>query len=244
MNYSNFYGWGDGDVCVDANGSIYTISEDDWSLIRYDPAEDAFVRFGSGYLNHPSGLAIAPSTAGSGSTTGWSLYVSEWDFLWEKPSVQPPASVLVDASLGISVGRSLAGAPNPTYGKPRVLVPGPRGAGGLIGTAAGWVLAFDPASGEVRPVAGPDEGLRGDIVVLSAAPDGRRMLVLNRDGELFALTRGRARTIPIDPDDAERLVERGLACPARTLSVRDPLTGQEDWFALDGWVVWHVQDQR
>src|SRR5262245_3685179 len=244
MNYSNYYGWGDGDICVDANGSIYTISEDDWSLIRYDPAEDAFVRIGSGYLNHPSGLVIAPSTASSGSTTGWSLYASEFDFLWEKPSVPPPASVLVDASLGITAGRSLAGAPNPAYGKPRVVVPGPRGAGGLIGTAEGWVLAFDPASGEVRPVAGPDEGLRGDIVALSAAPDGRRTLVLNRDGELFALTGGRARMVPLDPELVEQLVAHSLACPARTISIRDPLTGAEDWFALDGWVVWRVRDGR
>jgi hypothetical protein len=242
INYSNFYGWGDGDICVDADGSIYTISEDDWSLIRYDPAEDAFVRFGSGYLNHPSGLAIAPSTAGSGSTTGWSLYVSEWDSLWEKPSVQGPASVLVDASLGLAAGRSVAGTVHPRYGKPRVLVPAASGAGGLIGTAEGWVLAFDPGSGQLVPLAGPDEGLRGDLVALAPAPDGRT-LALNRDGELFVLGARRAREVAVAPELAGELVERHLAAPARTLSVRRR-AGERDWFALDGWVVWRVGDAR
>jgi len=248
INYSNFYGWGDGDICVDADGSIYTISEDDWSLIRYDQDEDAFVRFGSGYLNHPSGLAIAPSTANSGSTTGWSLYVSEFDFLWQKPSVPPPASVLVDSSLGIAAGRSLAGAPHPKYGKPRVLVPAPRrpgqgGTGGLIGTAAGWVLAFEPESGAVRPLLGPEEGLRGDLVALAVSASGRRMLALNREGELFVIASGRARLVPVDPELAAELVAEHVAAPQRTLRWRDA-SGAEEWFALDGWVVWRVADER
>jgi hypothetical protein len=37
INYTNDYVWGDGDLCVDANGSVYSLSEDDWSLVRYDP---------------------------------------------------------------------------------------------------------------------------------------------------------------------------------------------------------------
>lgn len=251
MNYANFYSWGDGDICVDAEGSIYTVSEDDWSLIRYDPDQDGFVRFGSGYLNHPSGLAIAPSTASSGSTTGWSLYVSEFDWLWQKPSVPPPASTLVDASLGLTVGRTLAGTPHPRYGKPRVLVPAPprpgQAAGGLIGTAAGWVLAFDAESGEVRPLFGPDEGLRGDLVALAPAPDGRRMLALNREGELFLLSSGRARAVAVemvavDPERAGALVEQSLAAPQRTLRLGASRSGTEQWFALDGWVVWRVGD--
>jgi hypothetical protein len=85
----------------------------------------SFARIGSGYLNHPSGLAIAPSTAGSGSTTGWSLYVAEWNSLWEKPSVPAPASTLVDATMGLSAGSG------PASSGPRTVRPGPTPAGGL-----------------------------------------------------------------------------------------------------------------
>src|SRR5262249_26052437 len=95
INYTNGNVWGDGDLCVDANGAVYTVSEDDWSLVRYEPALEGFVRVGWVSLNRPSGLVIAPSTPPSGSTTGWSLYVSEFALLWEKPSVQPPASTFV-----------------------------------------------------------------------------------------------------------------------------------------------------
>ncbi len=222
---------------------------DDWSLIRYDPAADAFVRFGAGYLNRPSGLAIAPSTSGSGSTTGWSLYVSEFDFLWQKPSVPAPAETLVDASLGLTLARTVAGTPHPRYGKPRVLVPAPHrpgqgSGGGLIGTATGWVLAFDAESGEVRPVAGPDEGLRGELVALAPAPDGRRTLALNRAGELFVLAAGRARPVALDPELALALVDQHVAAPQRTLRLRDSRSGAEEWFVLDGWVVWRVPDAQ
>ncbi|NOT32462.1 MAG: hypothetical protein HOP15_18610, partial [Planctomycetes bacterium] len=180
VNYTNDFVWGDGDICVDANGSIYTVSEDDWSLIRYDPSADAFVRLGSGYLNHPSGLAIAPSTAGSGSTTGWSLYVAEFDNLWEKPSVPAPASTLVNSALGLTVGSTPFATPHPKFGKPRVLAPAPDG-GVLVGTATGHVLRLDPESGAAVPVADPaeywgGEGLSSAIVALAAAPSGRRIL--------------------------------------------------------------------
>jgi hypothetical protein len=237
MNYTNDFVWGDGDICVDANGSIYTVSEDDWSLIRYDPGQDAFVRFGSGYLNHPSGLAIAPSTASSGSVTGWSLYVCEFDNLWEKPSVPPPASVLVDASLGLSVGRTVAVAPHPRLGAPRVLAPAP-GGGILIGTAGGVVLAADPTSGDTLELAGPEQGLHGAIAAL--APRHGRVLVLTEAGEVHLVADGHVRRLALAPARVEPLLERALAAPRRTLELHDPRTRTATTYALDGWVLWRV----
>jgi hypothetical protein len=234
MNYTNDYVWGDGDICVDASGSVYTVSEDDWSLVRYDPAEDAFLRIGSGYLNHPSGLAIAPSTAASGSTTGWSLYVSEFDKLWEKPSVPPPASTFVNAALGLTVDRTLVGAPRPAFGKPSVLAPAPRGGGILIGTAGGWVLALDPEDGEVVPVAGPADGLTAPIARLASG--GGRILALDGAGRAYDVFPGRAAARPVDPARLERALAQALASPRRMLRAR----GSPDWYVLDGWAVYRT----
>lgn len=240
MNYTNDFVWGDGDICVDAEGNVYTISEDDWCLVRYDAGLDGLERIGSGYLNHPSGLAIAPSTATSGSTTGWSLYICEFDNLWEKPSYPAPATTLVDSTLGFHAARSVAATPDPRLGKPRVLAAS--GHGGLIGTSEGRLLAFDARTGEVRTLAGPDEGLRGDLVAVSASADGRRALALNESGELFLVTPGRARALDVDPARVASVLAHARANPQRDLRLRDPLTGADEWFALDGWVVWRVRD--
>jgi len=90
LNFSNAE-WGDGDLVVDVEGNVYTCSEDDWRVVKWSPTRQRHSIVGAGYLNHPSGLAIARSRPGSGSTTGWSLYVAEFDYLWEIPSVPPPA---------------------------------------------------------------------------------------------------------------------------------------------------------
>jgi hypothetical protein len=247
MNYTNDSVWGDGDICVDANGNVYTVSEDDWSLVRYEAAQLGFVRIGSGYLNHPSGLAIAPSTASSGSTTGWSLYISEFDNLWERPSVPPPAPTLVDATLGLTAGdRTLAGAPHPSHGKPRTLaavpgVPGRAGATLLLGTAESWVLALDPASGETTPVAGPADGLRGEIVALAADRRGNRVLALNDAAELFVITAGvRVRALAFDPDALDPRLAADLAGARRVATLPDPAARRPAWYVLDGWVVWRA----
>ncbi|HVS19261.1 MAG TPA: hypothetical protein VMT18_11720 [Planctomycetota bacterium] len=150
MNYSNGDAWGDGDLCVAADGSVYTISEDDWSLVRYDAALDGLERIGSGFLNRPSGLAIAPSTANSGSTTGWSLYASEWDNLWEFPSSQPPASTLVNAALGVGFARTPVAGWHPSLGRPRALAPGPVPGTLLVADDAGVLREFAPANGALR----------------------------------------------------------------------------------------------
>jgi len=240
INFTNDSVWGDGDLCVDAAGGVYSISEDDWSLVRYAPNQDGFARIGSGYLNHPSGLVIAPSTAGSGSTTGWSLYVSEFDFLYERASVQAPASTSVDASLGLmaGLGRALVAGLDPRYGQPRTLAPAPSGAGLLVATSQGWLLALDPESQELTPVAGPEQGLTGDLVALATlppgSPGGMRVAVANRAGELFGLSGTRVFRLAARPERLAPVLERFLAAPRRWVRL-----GRED-YVLDGWAVWRV----
>ena len=240
INYTNDYVWGDGDLCVDANGSVYSLSEDDWSLVRYDPGQDAFVRVGSMYENHPSGLVIAPSTPGSGSTTGWSLYVSEFDFLWEKISVAAPASTYVDSSLGLmaGVGRAQTGVFHPQYGQPRAIAAAPFGGGIVASTSQGWVLALDVATGEVAPLAGPDQGLRGDLVALASHPGCRQLLVANDEGEVFALSGGRVRRVPADSDRIWSVLESFRARERRWVTLRTAWSRED--YVLEGWVVWRV----
>jgi len=164
VNYSNAE-WGDGDIVVDVEGNVYTCSEDDWRVVKYDPTKGRFATIGSGYINHPSGLAIARSRPSSGSTTGWSLYLAEFDFLWEIPSVPPPAVTIVGCSAPAShVVRNGSGA-NPLYLA--------ESAPGLVGL--GWGATVDVASaGAVASVVvtsfgGPLAGLPlpyGELLVL------------------------------------------------------------------------------
>jgi sugar lactone lactonase YvrE len=178
INYSN--GNQDGDTVVDVNGSIYSCSEDDWSVVRYDPPKNGFTRVGSGYTSFLSGLELSQSTPASGSTTGFSLYVSTFNYLYEIPSVAAPASDMVDRQaprLG-----SVVSVLHPQLGRPRDLI----ASGGTlyVATSAARVLAVEPTSGLAREVAGPTQGLTGDLVALRARADGR-LVVANRAGDVF-----------------------------------------------------------
>jgi len=239
MNYTNDSVWGDGDLVVDAEGSIYTVSEDDWSLVKYDADEEGLVRIGSGYLNHPSGLALAPSTANSGSTTGWSLYIAEFDNLWEKPSYPAPASPFVDASLGLVAGRRVAAAPDPRLGRPRALAPAP-GGGVLVATSQGVIHRLDPASGALSVFAGPEHGLDGDLVALGATPSRAHVLALTAEGELWLVRAGAARRLAPDSARLAAARERLAARPQRRLRVPGTPGTPALELALDGWVVWAV----
>jgi hypothetical protein len=243
LNYSNDDARGDGEIVVDVDGNVYTISEDDWSLVRYHASLGGIERIGGGYLGHPAGLAIALSTAGSGSATGWSLYVAESFSLWEHPGCPPPASPWVDASLGLTAERSLAGAPHPRYGRPSALAPAPHPDGLLIGTEGGWLLTLDTRTGGVQPVAGPEQGLRGELVAIGSSSDGRRPFVVNTDGEAFDClgTRPHALTTLSEPTAA--LLARVRAEPQRTALLREHATGRTRYFVLDGWAVWRVADE-
>jgi len=111
INYTNGPVWGDGDILVDATGAIYTVSEDDWSLARYIPGQLNIERIGSDYVNHISGLVIAPSSDGVTSSTGWSLYVSEWNRISERPESPGPGPTFIDNSAAFR-----ASAPGPLTG--------------------------------------------------------------------------------------------------------------------------------
>ena len=101
INYTNAAVWGDGDILVDSTGRIYTVSEDDWSLTRYLPGQPNIERIGSSYLDHVSGLAVAQTSTGLTSTTGWSLYISEWTRIWEKPDAPAPGPTIIDNSAAL-----------------------------------------------------------------------------------------------------------------------------------------------
>jgi hypothetical protein len=244
LNYSNDALRGDGEVVVDVEGNVYTISEDDWSLVRYHADLGGIHRIGGGYLGHPSGLAIAVSTDASGSSTGWSLYVAESLDLWEHPGCPPPAAPWVDASLGLTVDRSVAGAPHPRYGEPSALAPAPHPDGLLIGTGSGWLLTLDTRTGDVQPVAGPEHGLRGELVAIGTSSDGRRTLVANSDGQAFELFLGtRPSVLDAAPAPAAALLARARSEPQRSVRLSDGSTGRTRHFALDGWAVWRVADE-
>lgn len=240
LNYSNDEVRGDGEICVDAFGNLYTICEDDWSLVRYDANLGGIERIGSAYLGHPSGLAIALSTGSSGSTTGWSLFVSESSALWEIPSSPPPASPFVDASLGLVVERTMAGAPHPRHGRPSVLAPSPHPDGLLIGTEGGWLLTLDTRTGAIQAVAGPEQGLSAAIVALATSPDGRRTHVVDAEGRAFDLEGTRLRPYAGAPEPSAALLASARAAPQRAAVLRDPRTGRPRHYALDGWAVWRV----
>ncbi|HEX6886453.1 MAG TPA: hypothetical protein VF530_23960 [Planctomycetota bacterium] len=243
LNYSNDDARGDGEIVVDVDGNVYTISEDDWSLVRYRTSLGGIERIGGGYLGHPAGLAIALSTAGSGSSTGWSLYVAESLSLWEHPGCPPPASPWVDASLGLTVERSLAGAPHPRHGRPSALAPAPHPDGLLIATEGGWLLTLDTRTGAVQPVAGPEHGLRGELVAIGTSPDSGRTLVLNSAGEAFELLGTRPRVLTATPGPTSALLARIGAEPQRSAHLADPSSGRRRHFVLDGWAVWRVADE-
>ncbi|MFT5289828.1 MAG: hypothetical protein ACI82F_001899 [Planctomycetota bacterium] len=185
MNYTNDSVWGDGDLVVDVFGSIYTISEDDWALVRYDPDAQAFERIGSSYLNHPSGLVIAPSTGSS--STGWSLFISEFDFLYELNGVHAPAPIRVDpGSPGVGVA---VGYLNPSIGESRALLLDPSGGGFLVSTSTSKLARIDLNTGVVSILADASDGLAGDLVGLAARAGGT-VLAAASDGRIFELTPG------------------------------------------------------
>ena len=178
LNYSNWNS--DGDLVVDVNGCIATCSEDDWSVVCWDPAEQAVRRIGSSYEKPLSGVEIAPSTPGSGSTTGWSLYVSDWDAMYEIPSFAGPAPDLIQPTaprLG-----ELTAAIDPRPGRPRDLAG--TASGLYVSTSRATIARVDPASGASLPVLGPEHGLAGDLIALE--PWGNEGLVaLSSTGDLF-----------------------------------------------------------
>lgn len=182
FNLTNGPNWGDGDSVVDVDGFVYVVAEDDWTLVRWKPGRSGLERIGSMYLAHPSGVTIAPSLAPS--ATGWSLYVSEYDYLSEIPGVAAPAPEVVDPAAP-PVG-ALAGYTSPALGVPRDLVPNPAG-GLLLPTSTGALLRMQ--AGVVDVVADGSKGLAGDLRAAALRPNGH-VLVANAEGTVWDLDPG------------------------------------------------------
>jgi len=182
LNYSNDSIWGDGDIVQDVEGNIYTISEDDWSLYRYDRNAQKKFRIGSSYLNNPSGLAIAKSTNPVGGQTGWSLYVAEYNFLYEFENVPAPAPRLLDRAAP-PVGPIVGFLPG-TAGIARAVAPRVGANELLTTTSDSKLFRTNMATGATIQVAGPIKGLAGDLVDIDMTPAGHA-LIANRGGTIF-----------------------------------------------------------
>ncbi len=184
LNYTNDSVWGDGDLVQDVEGNIYTISEDDWSLYRYNRETNKKFRIGSSYLNHPSGLAIARSRTPSNGDTGWSLYVAEYNFLYEIENVPAPAPRILDRAAP-PVGR-LAGFFPGTTGAVRAAI-GRTGTNELLTvTADTRLFRTDLNTGITQQVCSPFNGLTGDLVDLDMTAGGE-IMVANRGGKIFRI---------------------------------------------------------
>lgn len=240
MNYTNAPSWGDGDIVVDVEGQVYTCSEDDFSVHRYDLATGKLVRIASGYTKHPSGLTIARSTPGSGSTTGWSLYVSEFINLWEIPSVPAPAPTIADPGAP-PVGRLVGWLPA-SSGKARDLLPdpgGPAGDGLIVSTSEARLEHVETATGSVTTLATPAQGLSGDLTALGVTGGGN-LYVAKRTGTIFAVSAAMGYTaFPVFTDPLGQLDDvRGLAIdgvPRLIVSERPTgSTARGELYRLDG----------
>ena len=187
LNYTNDSVWGDGDLVQDVEGNIYTISEDDWSLYRYDRKTQKKYRIGSSYLNHPSGLAIAKSRNPVGGQTGWSLYVAEFNFLYEIENVPAPAPRILDRAAP-PVGPVVGFLPG-TAGVARAVAPRVGANELLTTTSDSKLFRTNMATGATIQVAGPIKGLTGDLVDLDMTPSGHA-LVANRGGTIFRVNPG------------------------------------------------------
>ena len=233
MNYTNDSVWGDGDLVVDALGRVYTVSEDDWSLVRYTPGQVGFERIGSGYLDHPSGLAIAPSSANAGSSTGWSLYISEFGRIWEQIDMPGPAGALVDE--GLPRLGAVVGTLHPRHGRPEAL----RVRDGVLQvlTAGGALLELDPRDGQgrvLREGRARRDGLR--------RPRWNVPRAVDRHGRLVAARPAEGRLMLLDPRDGVRRPLSGNHLQVNALAFGPASDDPEatSLYVIDGWSVLEV----
>ena len=199
MNYSNHHSWGDGDLVMDVEGGVYTVAEDEFALLRYDPATQSVARIGSGYKDHPTGVVIAQSSNPAPGETGWSVYVSEFRNLWEIADVPAPASALLQLNAP-PVGNLVGSLPG-NAGEARALLHDPARNRFLVSMSGGQLLAIDPTRSKIASrVAGPADGLDGDLVTLARGPLGL-VLLANRDGHVWRFDQGVPTLLFDDPFD-------------------------------------------
>jgi hypothetical protein len=184
LNYSNGVVLGDGDILVDSQGGIYTVCEDEFAVYRLDRDSGQRVRIASGYLNHPGGFALAPSRASTPSSTGWSLYLHDRSQLFELPGFPAPAPRNLDRSappIGAPVGFV-----DPRHGRPRCALLSPEGGAALVGTDSGRLVRVPLDGSPATLLAGPVQGLSGDLRDLAATPDGQ-VLAARADGAVYRI---------------------------------------------------------
>lgn len=225
MNYTNADSWGDGDICVDVEGNVYTISEDDWALHKWNASNPLGTeRIGSMYLGHPTGVTIAASVAAS--STGWSLWVTDLDRLWEIPNVPAPASTFVDSTAPPSGG--LTGWLSPADGQPASMLPSTSAGDMVVATSDGKLVELTGPNARStvvdlgEPIAAMDRLSDGTIV--AALKSGRLYTVhpgtgwtpsLLFDDPLDELQDVRA--VVVDGHDTVRVLEAPQGSPAARL---------------------------
>ena len=184
LNMSNGEVWADGDLFVDARGDVYVTVEDDFSVLRYDREHQVLVRIAAGYLNRPAGLAIAPAVDPASSATGFSLYVAEWNRIWEVPDAPPPAPAWLDPTAP-PAGELLGWVP-PELGLPTDLIADPGSDDLLAVTDLGNLVRIPFAGGKGTLVAGNADGLSTDLSCLGAASSGI-LVTASRAGSVYRI---------------------------------------------------------
>lgn len=184
FNMSNQENFGDGDMVVDVTGRVYTSALDEFSVVVWNPATQRKKRLASGYLNNVGGLAIARSSTGANSSTGFSLYVSQWNRLHEIPGVPPAAPRAFDEDAP-GIGRVL-GWTRPEWGRPLAFVHEPLLGALVVVTDLPAVVEF-PLDGSTPSVL-CDNGLgsSGDLCAVAARANGD-LLVGTTSGDVLLL---------------------------------------------------------
>ena len=223
INFSN--GVADADTVVDVQGYVYAAAQDEGAVLRYLPGKQGFERVLSGYTKPLSGLQLAPSTPASGSTTGWSLWVTDHDHLYELVSSQPPASPLVDSTVP-RAGAPLALLP-PRFGRPVDLVSDPDGETLFVATEPGTLLEVDVTAGAVQVLAGSTDGLPAELAALARRADGR-LVAASRGGQVVEVdpASSRVETL-VQAPTLSSLDVRGLALDAHERIVLVDRSGEE-----------------
>jgi hypothetical protein len=185
LNISNQENVGDGDMVMDATGRIYVGCEDEFAVRVWNPETERVSRIGSGYLNRASGLTISRSTNPSTSSTGFSLYVSQWNRLHEIEGVPPPAPRMLD--LDAPGAGKVLGWVRPEWGRPIALCHDSSGAQ-LVAVTDDQKLVGLPLDGSPAILlADATSGLTGTLSSVASDPSGE-LLVGNTDGIIYRLS--------------------------------------------------------
>lgn len=185
LNISNQENVGDGDMVMDATGRIYVSCEDEFAVRVWNPQTERVSRIGSGYLNRATGLTIARSTNPLTSSTGFSLYVSQWNRLHEIEGVPPPAPRMLD--LDAPGAGQILGWVRPEWGRPVAVCHDPVGARLVAVTDDQKLVELALDGSPATLLADAVSGLTGELTCVVAEASGD-LLVGNSDGIIQRLS--------------------------------------------------------